>query len=1317
MVDGFIGVLQCRTNQMDRQPRIMRITHAVSDGVATRIEEAGEDYRQWLEEKNGLRDYKQGYTIAAIGFGCIGDGETVNNRFFIAYDKQVLASSKKNLCFPMNRMEFGYFYLDKGTYDRQLHSLFADITDKAKQAIESVNDRSQGHVNVTFGQDTEEFLQLMTLPNLPELRENLGKCFMYRYHPRANRFTGEQLNDAMRKFKRDIIYCDMQLPDTDEIPIVEERLTLPEDMFDGVIARVKREGWLQIESVVKNGEVYGYDKENPEIVAAFGDKPVPSEIRYNDQSWESGSKVYIAGIHELRVVTNFNTAYYLDSFEHAYANLPLADQVTKNVVWSWNSEIHMPVKAGERDAYGRIRLQVYDYLLLDNTRYVCEDAPVERTYTLEETEALYQLFAVYYPEAKPFSEADEGEREILADCIRVFLPDGCETDALLDKLRYRDRIEQVLGISAQTGFVQDTKRVWCSQVEEYYRNSFTARVGGRTVPMSNDLLNIGISFAQSFITVISGKPGSAKGALVDAIGMQMGLNGLFTEAGEDVSRYQELTVSKTWTGKKVFMDSIFRADSPYREAFELLDYEAQNRAISIELPYIFALKNADAAEIDTYFEDFITISKNWYRKEHQQIGTSGFSLSKNMRVMMTVSSEQGMLSDEFAATTNVVYVEDSERLIQEIEKVNPSVFRSYFDTWNVKTFLPDITPDERWEDENAWTKSCRTICERLMELLSSNMEYAQKPVVFEKNRILHAISRYWIVAKDYMTGEPDKSMEEILHTLLPEGVAIDEASVEPRTKQVVPEIVALDYAAAQRILPCVTKRTGEVELRNASELIAFLLQHRLYRCAAELKHAIETGRVKLSTAFSEEENQQFIIRKCETIYKKNFELAGKTDRDPQELLGSFRMLINRFRDKEAYTQNVVANMLICLVQGFLTVFSGKPGCGKTSICKLIGECLGLTDYNHGSSSVTSAIRYPEFRDARNETVNPSRFLEVSTERGWTSKRDFIGYYNPLTEQFDKTNADLYNAFLVMDKEGEKPDTAWPLCLILLDEANLSPMEYYWADFMNLCEAWQPGHSIDLGGGRVFHIPESLHFMATINNDHTTELLSPRLIDRANVIDLPDASYRAIEELAQQIAIRPVTWENLKRAFGCAEQDAVLFNRQDMAEETLRMAAVYKHVKSFVEGRFKVSISPRTDIAVSRYWTIAAQFFTEETYVIKENLLQQLKQNHDMELSESEQLAYIHACVCQWGELEKKLAVTEVPQGYTTCTVLAAVQAMDYAVAQRVLPKLTDISGETAFDSLIALLGICVEYGLYKSAGIVTDMIERGYDTGFYNYFR
>ena len=331
--------------------------------------------------------------------------------------------------------------------------------------------------------------------------------------------------------------------------------------------------------------------------------------------------------------------------------------------------------------------------------------------------------------------------------------------------------------------------------------------------------------------------------------------------------------------------------------------------------------------------------------------------------------------------------------------------------------------------------------------------------------------------------------------------------------------------------------------------------------------------------------------------------------------------------RPGYSKNTILNIITCAAQGFLTVFSGMPGCGKTSICNIMSKVLGLNNYENVSEKLSEVRRY----------------IPVSVERGWTSKRDFIGYFNPLTKAFEESNRVVYDGLRLLDMEQKKSIAKWPF-FILLDEANLSPMEYYWADFMNVCDDLSDNSSINLGNDNVFHIPETLHFLATINNDHTTETLSPRLIDRAWVITLPRNSSIQVSQDIPDDQIKNVTWNEIKTVFLQDESGKKSFDRETQV--------IYESIKEKLSKQ-EMYISPRVDIAIQKYWAIASKLMEEDEYGNSPSLV-----------------------------------------------------ALDYAVAQKILPKIVG-SGDEYEVWLDDLKVFCNNKGLVYSAGIISSIISRG----------
>ena len=232
--------------------------------------------------------------------------------------------------------------------------------------------------------------------------------------------------------------------------------------------------------------------------------------------------------------------------------------------------------------------------------------------------------------------------------------------------------------------------------------------------------------------------------------------------------------------------------------------------------------------------------------------------------------------------------------------------------------------------------------------------------------------------------------------------------------------------------------------------------------------------------------------------------------------------------------NDVVNYLTCIGQGFITTFAGQPGAGKTSLCSLLAKSLGLAGEDGNK-----------------------RYVEVSVERGWTSHKDFIGYYNPLTKKFEKSNAEIFDAFERINKETEEDPTA-PM-LILLDEANLSPIEHYWAAFIKNCDFDSTvERTINLGGNKKWNLPKSLRFLATVNFDHTTEELSSRFLNRSWVIVLEPGQIDEDSFITESVdnAERVISYRDFINAFGEQPKESDELDDK-IADKWKNISAIFK----------------------------------------------------------------------------------------------------------------------------------------------------------------
>ena len=134
----------------------------------------------------------------------------------------------------------------------------------------------------------------------------------------------------------------------------------------------------------------------------------------------------------------------------------------------------------------------------------------------------------------------------------------------------------------------------------------------------------------------------------------------------------------------------------------------------------------------------------------------------------------------------------------------------------------------------------------------------------------------------------------------------------------------------------------------------------------------------------------------------------------------------------------------------------------------------------------------------------ANLLFVPVQATWRDKTNLIGYFNDFSKAYSETEflTSLYHA-------NYNPDM---IHMFVLDEMNISRVEYYFADFLSVLEypeeEWKikimqlpynfiPPAKLDDG---VIQRPNNVYFVGTANKDDSTFTITDKVYDRAITID-------------------------------------------------------------------------------------------------------------------------------------------------------------------------------------------------------------------------
>ncbi len=192
-----------------------------------------------------------------------------------------------------------------------------------------------------------------------------------------------------------------------------------------------------------------------------------------------------------------------------------------------------------------------------------------------------------------------------------------------------------------------------------------------------------------------------------------------------------------------------------------------------------------------------------------------------------------------------------------------------------------------------------------------------------------------------------------------------------------------------------------------------------------------------------------------------------------------------------YTPSLLRTFFAGLACGKLVILQGISGTGKTSLAYAWGKF----------------VRQPS--------------CIASVEPSWRDKTELLGYFNEFTKKFNESKVlvELYTA-------GYDDDVH----TIILDEMNISRVEYYFAEMLSILEmpsrdewiidlvanAW-PDDPKRLINGKM-KLTGNLWYIGTINNDDSTFMVTDKVYDRAMPIDINEKTnpFKCREQEAVEI---------------------------------------------------------------------------------------------------------------------------------------------------------------------------------------------------------
>jgi hypothetical protein len=242
---------------------------------------------------------------------------------------------------------------------------------------------------------------------------------------------------------------------------------------------------------------------------------------------------------------------------------------------------------------------------------------------------------------------------------------------------------------------------------------------------------------------------------------------------------------------------------------------------------------------------------------------------------------------------------------------------------------------------------------------------------------------------------------------------------------------------------------------------------------------------------------------------KDYPTIIKTGINLKFLCDKFRgYLANRTSNPLYYEETTIRTFIAGFASSRIMILEGLSGTGKSSLPRAFADFMG---------SVT---------------------IEIPVQSSWKDRNDLLGFYNDFKKQYKETE------FLkALYKATHDPNNIY---IIVLDEMNLSRIEYYFADLLSVLENpntenWKIELISDYASinqstkawPKLIHegklqITDNTWFVGTANKDDSTFIITDKVYDRSVVLNFDKKGENVKVDKASSIEMNNTDFQSLLR---------------------------------------------------------------------------------------------------------------------------------------------------------------------------------------------